>query len=121
MLDQPILSLRPYPIEGVTVVDLIPRELTEPDQATRLGEGLRSIAPQSGPFRLLINATATKYMSSTAFAVLFSFGKAVSDAGGRVAICDMDSFVRLGADIIKLSHVIPIYDDEPTALASLVL
>jgi hypothetical protein len=65
--------------------------------------------------------TATKYLSSSAFAALFTFGLGVTEDGGRFAISSMDAFVRVGADIVKLGRVVPIYDDEKTALASLIL
>lgn len=121
MSDSPLIEIRPDLVEGVVIIDLLPRELTEPDEAARLGEGLRSVPAMMNSKRLLINTSATKYMSSTAFAVLISFGLRIDEAGGRVALCGMDPFVRVGADIVKLGRIIPIYDDEPTALAALIV
>jgi anti-anti-sigma factor len=121
MSQHALLQLRPDLVEGVAILDLLPREITEPDQAALLGEALRSVYAAIGSKRLLLDMAATKYLSSTAFAVLFSFGLDVTDDGGRLAISSMDEFVRVGADIVKLGRVVPIYDDEKTALASLIL
>ena len=121
MSDAPLIQLRPDLVEGVAILDLLPREMTEPEEAARLGAGLRSVAASVETNRFLINLAETKYMSSTAFAVLISFGIRTADAGGRVAICEMDPDVRIGADIVRLGRIVPIYDDEPTALAALVV
>jgi anti-anti-sigma factor len=116
-----ILQLRPDLVEGVAIVELLPREITEPDQAALLSEALRSVYEAVGTKRLLLDMTPAKYLSSTAFAVLFKFGLYVTEDGGRLAICSMDEFVRVGADIVKLGRIVPIYGDEKTALAALIL
>jgi anti-anti-sigma factor len=121
MAESPLIQLRAQPVEGVTVVELIPRELTEPEQATRMGEALREVLASMATKSLLIETSATKYMSSTSFAVLMSFGRKAGESGVKVAISGMDPFVKVGADIIKLGRVIPIYDDERTALAALIV
>jgi len=121
MSDLPLIQLRPKLVEGVAILDLLAREMTEPEEAIRLGEGLTSILASGVSKRFLISASETKYMSSTAFAVLFSFGLRAVEVGGKAAICEMNSFVRVGADIVRLGRIIPIYEDEPTALASLIL
>ncbi len=119
MPDSPLVQLRPDLVDGVAVVELLPREITEPDQATLLGEALRSVLEALPTKRLLIDAARTKYMSSTAFAVLLRFGLRVKEVGGTLAICAMDPFVRAGADIVKLGRIVPLFDDEPSALAAL--
>ena len=121
MSDSPLIQLRPDRVDGVAILDLLPREMTEPEEAARLSEGLRAVATMVGSNRFLINATTTKYMSSTAFAVLISFGLRTDEAGGRVALCGLDPFVRVGADIVRLGRIIPIYEDEATALAALIV
>jgi anti-sigma B factor antagonist len=120
-MSAPLIRLRDALVEGVAVVDLLPREITEPDQAARLGEALRSVV-DSGVSRLvLIDASATRYLSSTAFAALLKFGLHAKESGGRAAICRMDPLVRFGANIIRLGEIVPILDDEATALASLIV
>jgi anti-anti-sigma factor len=86
-----------------------------------MGEALLTAFELGAANPLLINASATHYMSSTAFAVLMKFGRDVRASGGRVAICAMDPSVRLGANILQLGQVVPIFDDEPTAIAALIV
>jgi anti-anti-sigma factor len=114
-----LLQVRPELVDGVLVVDMLPREITEPEPATRLGEAFRAVFDAGTSKRMLINAEATKYLSSTAFAVLLRFGIRVAGAGGKLAICCMDDHVRIGANIIRLGDVVPILPDERTALAAL--
>jgi anti-anti-sigma regulatory factor len=120
MSERPLVQLRADLVQGVAVLDLLPRELTEPDQAAKLGAALRSVVDAHLSDRLLVNASATRYLSSTAFASLLAFGRLVNESGGRVAVCAMDPAVRFGANVIRLGNVMPIYDDEATALAALI-
>ncbi len=121
MSDVPLAQIRAELVEGVAIIDILPRELTEPSEAERLGAALRSVADANISDRLLLNMKATRYVSSTAFAVLYNFALRTRAAGTRVAICNMDPQVRFGANIIRLGSVVPMYDDEPTALASLIV
>jgi anti-anti-sigma factor len=119
MPDTPLVQVRPELIDGVFVVDLLPHEITEPDIATLMGQALRAAYAASGSKRMLINVSATKYLASTAFAVLLKFGIRVAESGGKLAICEMDEFVKVGANIVRLGQIVPIIDDEATALAAL--
>lgn len=120
-MSTPLIRLRDALVEGVAVVDLLPREITEPENSARLGEALRSVI-DSGVSRLvLIDASATDYLSSSAFAALLRFGLHAREAGGRAAICGMDPAVKFGANIIRLGEVVPIYDDEATGVAALIV
>ena len=121
MSDAPLVQIRRALVEGVAVVDLLPREITEPAQAARMGEALVAAFELGAANPLLINMAATHYLSSTAFGVLMKFGRDVRDVGGRVAICAMDPSVRLGANILQLGQLVPIFDDEPTAIAALIV
>jgi anti-anti-sigma factor len=121
MSQHALVQFSPDLVQGVAMVQLLPREITEPHEAELLGEALRSVYDVVGTKRLLLDMSATKYMASTAFAALFSFGLSVTEDGGRMAICSMDEFVRVGADIVRLGRVVPIYDSEKAALAYLIL
>jgi anti-anti-sigma factor len=119
MPDAPLVQVRPDLVDGVLVVDLLPHEITEPDRATLLGHALRAAYDGGTSTRMLLNVSATKYLSSTAFAVLLKFGLRVTGSGGKLAICSMDEFVQVGANIVRLGQIVPIYPDESTALAAL--
>jgi anti-anti-sigma regulatory factor len=121
MHDHPLAKIRSELVEGVAIIDLLPRELTEPDEAARLGAALRSVLDAHISDRLLLNLSATRYLSSTAFAALLNFGLHAREARARVAICGLDPIARVGANILHLGEVVPIFEDEPTALASLII
>ncbi|HEY2155855.1 MAG TPA: STAS domain-containing protein [Isosphaeraceae bacterium] len=121
MSDVPLAKIRSDLVQGVAIIDLLPRELTEPAESARLGAALRSVLDANVSDRLLLNLKATHYLSSSAFAALLSFGLRARETNARVAICRMDPAVRFGANIIRLGDVVPIYDDEPTALAALIV
>ena len=121
MSDAPLVQIRRALVEGVAVVDLLPREITEPEEAARMGAALVAAFELGAANPLLIDMAATRYLSSTAFAALMKFGRDVRDVGGRVAICGMDPSVRLGANILRLGQIVPIYEDEPTAIAALIV
>jgi anti-anti-sigma factor len=104
-------------IDGVAFVELIPVEIRHPSQALELGDQLRFLLA-GGERKILIDCNRVAYMSSTGFATLFSFAKAVKDQGGRICVAEIHPDVRIGADIIRLGDVIPIYDDRRSALAS---
>ena len=48
-----------------------------------------------------------------------SFLLKVREAGGHVKICNMDEFVRFGADVIRLGDYAEFATDEHTALDEL--
>ena len=105
--------------DGVAVVEVIDRELNQPEQVHDLGLQLRALLAQKPADKMLLNFDATRDMGSTAFAVLFEFVKAASEAGVKLLICGMHPDIRIGADILSLGEFIPIVDDEPAAMAAL--
>jgi anti-anti-sigma factor len=105
--------------DGVAVVEILSRELNQPRFAQELGVQLGALLDARPSDRILLNFHKTKYMSSTSFATLLNFAKAVEAVGAKLAICAMDRDVRVGADILSLGQFIPIFDDEASAIAAL--
>jgi anti-anti-sigma factor len=104
-------------VDGVTVVEILSREIQELDTAGALGQQLRSLL-LSGEKLLLLDFGRTRLMSSTAFGALLIFRKQVAAAQGELRICSMDAGVRFVADVCGLGRFIPIHDDKPSALAA---
>jgi anti-anti-sigma factor len=104
-------------VDGVTVVEILSREIQELDAAGALGKQLRSLL-LSGEKRLLLDFGQTRLMSSTAFGALLIFRKQVAASHGELRICSMDAGVRFGADVCGLGRFIPIHEDRPSALAA---
>ena len=103
-------------VDGVAVVDMLSRELNQPHEAEELEGQLRALIRSGETRKLLLNFRKTRFMSSTAFATLARVGKELNAKGGRMMMCGLDPNVRLGADILMLGRIIPIHDDETSAL-----
>ncbi len=101
---------------GVTVVQLLVKDLRQPAQAAELGEQLVALIT-SGHTRLLINFASLGYMGSTGFAMLLVLARKLKERGGQLRFCSMREEVRFGANILGLGSVVPTYDDEDSALA----
>jgi anti-anti-sigma factor len=104
-------------VGDVAVVRPLLREMTEPSVATELGIQLRALL-DSGQLQMAIDLGPVKYMSSTAFGMLANLARRVADAGGTLKVFGMDPMVRVGADIIRLGELIPIYHTENEALST---
>jgi anti-sigma B factor antagonist len=104
-------------VNGVAVVEILSREIQEPDVAVAIGKQLRSLL-LSGETLLLLDFGRTRLMSSTAFGALLIFRKHVVAAHGELRICSMDPAVRFGADVCGLGRFISIHDDKMSALAA---
>jgi anti-anti-sigma factor len=106
-------------IDGVAVIGVLSIELNQPRFAQEFLEQLRALLASRVANRFLLDFQHTKYMSSTSFAAIFDFVKAASESGVRVAICGMAPSVRVGAEMLCLDQYVPMFDDQPTALAAL--
>lgn len=101
---------------GVTLVHLQVKDLRQPAQAAELGEQLVALIT-AGHTKLLINFQELAYMGSTGFAVLMVLARKLKERGGQLRFCSMREEVRFGANILGLGSVVPLYDDENSALA----
>jgi anti-sigma B factor antagonist len=109
--------VRAETVDDVVVLSLLTPEIRTPIMAASVGKDLGEMVEKIGPARYVLNLKRTRFMSSTAFAVLLNFAKKVHAAGGILRLCAMDPEVRIGADIIGLGRFVPILDDESTAIA----
>jgi anti-sigma B factor antagonist len=109
--------LRAETVDDVIVLTLLATEIRTPILAASIGKDLGELVDRLGAQRYVLNLKHTKYMSSTAFAMLLNFAKKVTAQGGILRLCEMDPEVRIGADIIGLGRFVPIIGDEATAIA----
>jgi anti-sigma B factor antagonist len=103
---------------GITIVEVVSREIRHPDPAQEFSRQLNALVEQEGRTRLLINFRKTHYLCSTAFAVLFNLAKKVEAAQGQLRICSMEPALLAGASILSLGKYVGIHSDEHSALAS---
>ena len=109
--------VRAETVEEVVVLTLLVTEIRTPIMAASVGRDLGELVERIGPRNYVVNLKRTKYMSSTAFAMLLNFTKKVTALGGTLKLCAMDPEVRIGADIIGLGRFVPLVADESTAIA----
>src|SRR5215468_10691088 len=107
-IDSPHLRVRTD--DGVVVLHLLDRELRVPEQIDELKQDLLAVVRRVGEAQYLVEMGHTRYLCSSGFAMLFNLDKTISEAGGVMAICGMDPSVRVGADIICLGDVVPLFD-----------
>ena len=107
--------VRTKTVGDVTVVDVLSPELRHPGPAVEFGAELQNLVAD-GHTRLLLDFRNTRYLCSTAFAVLVKLAKSVQDARGKLVICNMNADVLVGANIIGLSRLVEIHEDCDSAL-----
>jgi anti-sigma B factor antagonist len=109
--------VRAETVDDVVVLSLLVHEIRTPIMAASVGRDLGELVDRIGARNYVLNLHRTKYMSSTAFAMLLNFTKKITALGGTLKLCAMDPEVRIGADIIGLGRFVPIVADESTAVA----
>ena len=90
----------------VVIVEFLSRAVADPAHAAELSQQLCSLIRPDLPKYFVLDFEDVRSFSSTAFAALVSFILKVRQAGGQVAICNMDEFVRFGADLIRLGDFV---------------
>jgi anti-anti-sigma factor len=105
-------------VKDVAVVEIQIREVHQPKLAEELGTELAMVATQDWAKRLVVNCRKLSFLSSTGFAMIFKLVAKARTNGHEVKFCELESGVKLGAEIIGLHQLIEIYDTEREALAS---
>jgi anti-anti-sigma factor len=103
---------------GVVVIEVLSKELRHPTPALGFGEQLYYLVENEGHNRFVIDFQRTRYMCSTAYAVVFNMAKKVEAANGKLVLCGLHDELLMGANIIHLDELVEIYPDERTALAA---
>jgi anti-anti-sigma factor len=99
-----------------TILDVISHSIADPEHAAELSRQLASLVRPELPNRYVLDFKNVRTFSSTGFGALVAFVLKVRKAGGQVIICNMDEFVRFGADIIRLGDYAPIVANRQAAL-----
>jgi len=105
-------------LKDVVLIEITTRDFYEPDTARELSAELARVADQEWAQKLLVNCKRIRFLSSTAFAALFSLVKRCTSSGKQVRFCAMSPEILLGAQIIGLDKVAQIDDSEAAALAA---
>jgi anti-anti-sigma factor len=105
-------------VNGVTVVRILDSEVRDPAHATELFDDVKAQTDKANPAWVLIDLSKTKHLSGMAFVVMMSLAQRVTTARGRLALCNLDPYLRDRAQLLRLQPYLEIYDDEASALAS---
>jgi anti-anti-sigma factor len=116
-IDSPHLRVRTD--DGAVVLHLLDRELRFPEQIDELKQDLVAVVHRVGEAQYLVEMGHTRYLCSSGFAMFINLAKTIAEAGGVMAICGMNPDVRIGADIIRLGDIVPIFADQDAAIAAL--
>ena len=98
------------------LVEFLTHAFGDPERASELSRQLASLVRPELPSRYILDFKNVHMFSSTGFGALVTFVLKVRKAGGQVLICNMDEFVRFGADIIHLGDYAPIVADRQAAI-----
>jgi anti-anti-sigma factor len=104
-------------VGDATVARVRDREIRHPEAAVALGAQLRGLVEQHGRTRIVVDLHHCHYLGSTAFAALLTLGRLLMQHGGRMALCRVTPDVQIGARIIGIEQVAPMFDTEAEAIA----
>jgi anti-anti-sigma regulatory factor len=105
-------------VDGVTVFRILDTEVRDPTHAADLFRDVQEQAQKVRSACVLIDLSRTKHLSGMAFMVMMDLAHEVSAARGRLALCNLDPYLRARAQLLRLQPYLEIYDDEASALAS---
>ncbi len=92
--------------------------IRHPSQATDFSTDLAELAGKYQRTHIVINFKGTHYFCSSAFGALFALSKRLNDAGGKLVMCEMDTDLLVGANILGLGNMATFCVTEAEALAA---
>ncbi len=101
------------------IVEFLSQATPDPTHAAELSQQLGALIRPDLPDQYVLDFEGVRSLSSTAFGGLLSFNFAVRRAGGHVAICNIEEFVRFAADIVQIGDFALFADDRPSAIAAI--
>jgi anti-anti-sigma factor len=100
----------------LVIVEFLSHAITDPSHAAELSHQLDLLIRPEFPKKFVLDFQYVRQMSSTAFGALVSFILKVREAGGQVKICNMDEFIRFGADVIRIGDYAEFATDQNSAI-----
>lgn len=106
-------------MNDVAVVTFNEPRLTETDVINSLGQQLYGLVEDAGYKKVLLNFSNVQFMSSTMIGKVMGLHRKLTPQGGEVVVCCLSPALRLPFRITQFDKLIPIYDDEFSALDSM--
>jgi anti-sigma B factor antagonist len=107
-------------LDGVTLIEILSKDVQGPERATEFSAELCAVACQDCPEPILLDMKRCGYLSSMGYSALFKLVKQARERQRWVKFCNMHPDVKVGADIVGLYHVVQIYDCRESALTAFV-
>jgi anti-anti-sigma factor len=101
----------------VLVVEFLSHTIMDPLHAAELGQQLGLLIRPDLPTYFVLDFKKVRSLGSHAFGALVSFALKVRQAGGHVNVCNVDDFLRLGADMSRLSDHVEFAPDRQSAMS----
>jgi anti-anti-sigma factor len=95
------------------------RTVLEPLAVAAVGQRLRELVRGGSARKLVLNFARVESLTSAMLGEFVLLYKEIDSAGGRLVFCHVDPFLRQIFQLCQMPQQIPLYADEPTALAAL--
>lgn len=105
-------------VGDVVVARMTVSVIRHPPQAQEFSHDLVDLVETYKRTRIVLNMRGAHYFGSSAFAAIFGLVKRVEAAGGKLALCELDPDLLIGAKILGLGTMVPILDTQADALAA---
>ena len=103
-------------IGEVGVVTFLTSQVLDEMNVQQLGRELDDLIEKEHMVKMVINFDKIKFLSSAVLGKLISLNKKISAEKGRLAFCLINDDIMQVFKITRLDKLIPIYDDEETAI-----
>jgi len=108
------------PVGDAFAVRFTARQLVDENVIAAVGSRLFQLVDQPGPRRLVLNLGQVQQVGSAMVGKLIALNRKVQAAGGRLVLCAVNSVLyQKMFDVLRLSQVFRVYDDERQALQAL--
>lgn len=110
--------LRLSMVGHVALVEIQTRDLQGPKAGRELGSELSLVLAQDWSRHMLLDFQRTAFLSSSGFAALFKLVSQARADGRLVKFCGMTQGVLIGAEVVGLSKIVEIHENQSGALKS---
>ncbi len=119
MFDRTTFHIARDIVDGVQIVEISAPSVADPQIASELKAQLFSLLQPEDPRKFVLDFKYVRTFSSTAFGAVMAFILEVKKQEGEVRTCNMDEFIRFGADVIRMGDYAEYHADLVGALDSL--
>lgn len=109
------LDVQDYDNE-ISIINFVDRRILDEQNIQKIGEDLFSLVDEYGRKKIVLNFANVEYLSSAALGKLITLNRKVNNAGGKLAMCNINEDIFEVFTITNLDRMFNIYPDEQTAL-----